>query len=59
MKQTIIKKRILNIQNELEFLKRFFIGKPDFDIDEKNWREIKPELKKSRKRIYQRFYVKK
>ena len=43
MKQTIIKKRILNIQNELEFLKRFFIEKPDFDIDEKNWREIEPK----------------
>jgi len=59
MKQVIIKRKILNIQNELEFLKRFFIEKTDFNIDEKNWKEIRPTLKEIRKRIYQKSYVKK
>jgi len=59
MKQTIIKKKIFNLQNELEFLKRFFIKKPDFDVDKENWTKVKPEVKKARKKVYQKFYGKK
>ena len=59
MNQTIIEKKIFNIQSELDFLKKFFIKKPDFDIDEKNWGKINSEIKKIRNRIYQKFYGKK
>lgn len=58
MNQTAIEKKIFNIQSELDFLKKFFIKKPDFDIDEKNWRKVNLEVKRTRKKIYQKFYGK-
>ncbi|MFH1462360.1 MAG: hypothetical protein ABIG08_01505 [bacterium] len=59
MNQTAIKEKIFNIESELEFLKRSFLKEPDFDIDEKNWRKVKSEAKKSRKEVFQRLYGKK
>ena len=59
MNQQNIKERILNIERELEFLKRLTIQKPDFDIDEKIWRKIRPTAKKIRKELYQKYYEKK
>ena len=57
--QTIIKEKILNIQVELELLKRTLIKEPNFGIDEKNWQKIKPELKKIRKELFRKIYAKK
>jgi len=59
MKQAMIKNKISNIQNELELLKRFLVEKPDFSIDEKNWRKVKPTIKEVRKKVYQKTYGKK
>ncbi|NCS99823.1 hypothetical protein CO116_00930 [Candidatus Falkowbacteria bacterium CG_4_9_14_3_um_filter_38_19] len=57
--QTTIKERVLNIQTELEVLKKALLKEPDFDIDEKNWQKIRPELKKIRKELFKKTYAKK
>jgi len=58
MSQQEIKERIFNIERDLELLKRSFLEKPDFNIDEKNWQKIKPLAKKIRKKFYQGCYGK-
>jgi len=57
--QTEVREKILNIQTELEFLKKALLKEPDFTIDEKNWQRIKPELKKIRTELFKRSYAKK
>ena len=57
--QTTIKERVLNIQTELEVLKKALLKEPNFDIDEKNWQKIRPELKKIRKELFKKTYAKK
>ena len=58
MNQQVIKEKIFNIERDLEFLKRSFLEKPDFDVDEKNWQKVSKELKKSRAKVFQRVYGK-
>jgi len=57
--QIAVKEKILNIQTELEFLKKTLLKEPDFSIDEKNWQKIRPELKKIRKELFKKTYAKK
>lgn len=57
--QTTLKEKILDIQGEVELLKRTLLREPDFNIDERNWQRIKPELIKARKDIFKKFYAKK
>jgi len=59
MNQTKVQEKILNLESELECLKRLLVDKPDFDIDEKNWQKIKSQAKKIRGEIYRQFYGKK
>ncbi|BCX15628.1 MAG: hypothetical protein KatS3mg097_520 [Candidatus Parcubacteria bacterium] len=56
---TKLREKILNIQSELEILKRVFLKKPDFSIDEKNWKKIRTEIKKLRKELSKKIYAKK
>jgi len=56
MNQQVIKEKIFNIERDLEFLKRSFLEKPDFDVDEKNWQMIRAATKKVRKKLYQKYY---
>ena len=58
MNQVILKQKIFNLQTELELIKQVLEKEPNFDIDEKNWLKIKPELKKTRKKTYQGRYGK-
>ncbi|PIS39599.1 MAG: hypothetical protein COT33_01095 [Candidatus Nealsonbacteria bacterium CG08_land_8_20_14_0_20_38_20] len=59
MTQSTLREKILNLESELKLLKHYVIETPDFDIDEKNWQKIRPEVKKIRKKLYQKFYGKK
>lgn len=58
MNQQKLKEKIFNIEGELEFLKRLYTKEANFDIDEKNWKKIKSEVRKIRKEIYQKYYGK-
>lgn len=58
MTQTALRDKVLNIQAELEVVKKALQKEPDFSIDEANWQKIKPEAKKTRKLLYRKFYGK-
>ncbi len=57
--QIEVREKILNIQTELEFLKKVLLKEPDFIIDERNWQKMGPELKKIRRELFKRNYAKK
>lgn len=51
-----VAEKILKMENQLELLKRFFVQKPDFNIDERNWEKIRPIAKIVRGKIYKKTY---
>lgn len=59
MSETQLKEKIQNIETEVETLKRFLIKKPDFSVDEKNWNQIKADVKKVRSFTFAKVYGKK
>ncbi|MEK7635857.1 MAG: hypothetical protein AAB405_02085 [Patescibacteria group bacterium] len=59
MTTTALKEKVFQLQAELEFIKKAFEKEPDFDIDEKNWKKIKADSKKTRAKLYQIRYGKK
>jgi hypothetical protein len=48
--------KISRLERELRALKLLLKPKIDFNIDEKIWRQLKGDLKESRKKIYKKFY---
>ncbi len=54
-----VAEKILKMESQLELLKRFFIQKPDFSIDERNWEKIRATAKAVRGKIYKKTYGKK
>lgn len=58
MNRVALIKKISDIEAELEVLKIKLVKKPDFDIDEKNWKKVKPASRKIRKELYQKLYGK-
>ncbi|PIU01655.1 hypothetical protein COT68_02050 [bacterium (Candidatus Torokbacteria) CG09_land_8_20_14_0_10_42_11] len=59
IKQGQIKNRVFNLEQEILFLKKFLIKRPNFDIDEKNWQKLSPKIKKIRGQLYREQYEKK
>lgn len=59
MNRTIVQEKISKLQRELDLIKQAFRDEPDFDIDEKIWKEIEPTAKRIRKKLYQSRYGKK
>jgi hypothetical protein len=53
-----VKEKIQTLEGEIEVLKRLVAKKPDFEIDEKNWKKIAPRVKKIRKELYRKSYDK-
>lgn len=51
-------KKLGLLEGQLEILKRFFVGKPNAQIDEDNWQSIKKDVKRTRKEIYRQRYGK-
>lgn len=58
MNRVALTKKISNIEAELEILKTKLVKKPDFDVDEKNWKKLKLASSKARKELYQKLYGK-
>lgn len=59
MNQTAIRQKILTLQAQLEAVKAATEKRPDFSIDEINWKRIRPAVKRIRKRLYRERYGKK
>ena len=58
MTQTVLREKILGLQAEMESIKRAITKRPGFTIDEENWRRIRTEAKKIRKKLYKTAYGK-
>jgi len=56
MTNATIQNKIRNIEAELSYIKSVVIDKPDFSVDEKNWKKTKPDLKKVRTKLFKRVY---
>jgi hypothetical protein len=50
--------RINKLEKELKVLKTIISPKIGFSVDEKIWEKVKKDLKKSRTKIYKKYYVK-
>jgi len=48
--------RVQQLEVELESVKTALAGKPDLDIDEKNWETIEPAVRKARKEVFEKRY---
>ena len=58
MSGTAIQKKVLGLQAEIELIKMTLKKEPDFGIDEKIWRRIRPRVKKERVKLFQSRYGK-
>ena len=58
MTQAALRKKILSMEAELQLLKRVIVQEPDFAIDEVNWQKVRPEARRSRRKLYQHRYGK-
>lgn len=59
MTKTEIKDKVLNLQAQVGVLMRAVAERPNFDIDEENWKKVKSVAKKTRKAVYHKNYGKK
>lgn len=56
MNKLAVKNKIMDLEAQIGLLKKAVINQPDFDIDETNWKKIKPALKKVRAKLYKKVY---
>ena len=57
MTQATVKEKIQNLEAEIGMLKTAVSRRPDFAIDEVNWRKIKPAVKKARAEVSKEMYA--
>jgi hypothetical protein len=57
MRASVIEK-LNKLEREMKILRRTLLPEIDFEIDEKNWKRISKELKKSRAKAFKRIYGK-
>jgi len=53
--QTLVKK-IANLEVEIALIKKTASRRPDFAIDEDNWRKVRKVVKKARAKTYKNVY---
>lgn len=58
MTQTAIRKKVLNLEAELETIKKALKSAPDLGADERVWQKIKPSVKQIRAKLYKERYGK-
>ena len=56
MNKIAVKEKLKAIEAEVKLLKRAVAERPDFEIDETNWKKMKPALKKARAKTYKKVY---
>jgi hypothetical protein len=57
MRTSVIEK-LNKLEREMKILRRTLLPEIDFEIDEKNWKRISKELKKSRVKVFKKIYGK-
>lgn len=56
MDKIAVKEKLNNLEAEIQILRTAVNERPDFDIDDANWKKIKPALKKARAQTYKEVY---
>ena len=56
MTKATVTKKLNTLEAEIQILKTAVQGRPDFAVDEANWKKIKPALKKARKELSKEVY---
>jgi hypothetical protein len=56
MNKVAVKEKLNTLEAEIKLLKTAVTERPDFEIDEINWKKIKPALKKARAQTYKEVY---
>jgi len=57
MTKLAIKEKLNNLEAEIKLLKTAVTNKPDFSIDESNWKKVKPLSKKIRSQLFKQKYA--
>jgi hypothetical protein len=58
MTKTAVKEKLSKMEAEIRLLKKAVAERPNFDIDEINWKKIKPIAKTARAKMYKKYYGK-
>ncbi|MFB6212385.1 MAG: hypothetical protein ABEI53_01030 [Candidatus Magasanikbacteria bacterium] len=58
MTKETVQKKIMDLENDLNAIKKAVQDKPDFSIDEKNWKKVEKKTKEIRSRLYSERYGK-
>lgn len=56
MTNTAVKEKLNSLEAEIRVLRTTVTKRPNFDIDEANWKKIKPALKKARSQVSKKVY---
>ena len=56
MTSTAVKEKLKSIEAEIRILKTAITERPNFDIDEANWKKVRPALKMARKQLSKELY---
>ncbi len=56
MNKIAVKEKLNTLEAEIKLLKVVLTKRPDFEIDEINWKKTKPALKKARTQTYKEVY---
>ncbi len=56
MNKIAVREKLNSLEAEIQILRTAVSQQPDFEIDELNWKKIKPALKKARAQTYKEVY---
>ncbi len=59
MTNAVLKEKILRLEAQVGTLMSAFTERPDFSVDERNWRKIRPAARKARRDVYRETYGRK
>ena len=57
MTKVAIKDKVLNLQAEIVLIMKTLEERPEFAIDEENWKKLKIAVKKTRQAVYKKTYA--
>ena len=57
MNKIAIKEKINILEAEIRLLKNAVISRPDFNVDEENWKKLKSDSKKIRAKLFKSRYA--
>lgn len=56
MTKALVREKIISLEAELSLLKAALTERPNFALDEANWRKVRAAAKRARKRVWGAVY---